>query len=45
MKKTLLMLLALIASVVAKAQGVQTVYDITVTAQDDKSGIWMVISW
>ena len=43
MKKTLLMLLALIASVVAKAQGVQTVYDITVTAQDDKSGIWMVI--
>lgn len=42
MKKTLLMLLVLIASAVAKAQ-VQTVYDITVTAQDDKSGIWMVI--
>lgn len=43
MKKTLLMLLALIASAAAKAQEVQTVYDITVTAQDDKSGIWMVI--
>ncbi len=43
MKKTLLMLLALIASAAAKAQEVQTVYDITVTAQDDKSGIWLVI--
>lgn len=43
MKKTLLMLLVLIASAVAKAQEVQTVYDITVTAQDDKSGIWLVI--
>ena len=43
MKKTLLMLLALVASAVAKAQEVQTVYDITVTAQDDKSGIWLVI--
>ena len=43
MKKTLLMLLALIASTVANAQEVQTVYDITVTAQDDKSGIWLVI--
>lgn len=42
MKKTLLMLLVLIASAVAKAQE-QTVYDITVTAQDDKSGIWLVI--
>ena len=43
MKKILFMLLALIVSVVAKAQEVQTVYDITVTAQDDKSGIWLVI--
>ena len=43
MKKTLLMLLVLIAGTVAKAQEVQTVYDITVTAQDDKSGIWLVI--
>ena len=43
MKKTLLMLLVLIASAVTKAQEVQTVYDITVTAQDDKSGIWLVI--
>lgn len=43
MKKILFMLLALIVCGVAKAQEVQTVYDITVTAQDDKSGIWLVI--
>ena len=43
MKKLLFMLLTLIVCVGAKAQEVQTVYDITVTAQDDKSGVWLVI--
>lgn len=43
MKKLLFMLLALVLCVGANAQEPQTVYDITVTAQDDISDIWLVV--